>query len=138
MNINLPAYVFDSFALLAYFEGESCMERVKEVLHEGEVGKCIISVSIINIGEVAYITEREYGLQSTQKILGMLKQLPIQTVPATEMAVYDAAHIKAHFPVAYADAFAISTAVDLDATVLTGDPEFTSVEKLINIEWLET
>jgi predicted nucleic acid-binding protein len=36
----------------------------------------------------------------------------------------------------YADAFCIATAQRLNATVLTGDPEFKSVEHLIKIRWL--
>ena len=40
-------------------------------------------------------------------------------------------------PVAYADAFAIAAAQELGGSVLTGDPEFETVEILIKIEWLD-
>ncbi len=40
-----------------------------------------------------------------------------------ETRVLQAATIKAAHAIAYADAFAVATAVALDATLLTGDPE---------------
>ena len=36
----------------------------------------------------------------------------------------------------YADAFAIALAQELNATIVTGDPEFRSVEKIVDILWL--
>lgn len=50
--------------------------------------------------------------------------------------VLDAAHIKAHHPISYADAFAVALAVRESAIVLTGDPEFEAVKTLVEVEWL--
>ncbi|MEW6298677.1 MAG: hypothetical protein AB1671_13150 [Thermodesulfobacteriota bacterium] len=44
--------------------------------------------------------------------------------------------MKARFPVSYADAFVVSTAVRLNAMVVTGDLEFHAVAHLIEILWL--
>ena len=99
-------------------------------------GKCRVVTSIINLGEVAYITEREQGLRKAQAALGLIEQLPIEVQSASDEAVFRAAHIKANYPVAYADAFTISLAQTFEGTVLTGDPEFKSVEKIIQLEWL--
>jgi predicted nucleic acid-binding protein len=51
--------------------------------------------------------------------------------------VLDAAHIKANHALSYADAFAVAAAIRESATILTGDPEFETVESLVKIEWLE-
>ena len=50
------------------------------------------------------------------------------------------AHIKAHYPVSYADAFAVALAQEMDGPVVTGDPEFKRVEDegLISVVWLPT
>ena len=48
----------------------------------------------------------------------------------------DAAHIKAGYPLAYADAFVIAAPVALSGVILTGDPEFEIVEGLVQVEWL--
>jgi ribonuclease VapC len=55
---------------------------------------------------------------------------------ATWERILVAAGLKAHFPVSYADAFAIALAQEFGATLLTGDPEFKAVSHLITIEWL--
>lgn len=136
MGADSPVYGLDSFALLAYLGGESGMERVRAVLHEAEAGNCRVVASIINLGEAAYITERERGLTRAQAILGLILQLPIEILPASEEMVFSAAHIKANYLVAYADAFAIAAAQTLRGTALTGDPEFRAVEELIEVEWL--
>jgi hypothetical protein len=44
--------------------------------------------------------------------------------------------VKAQFPLSYADAFAISTALRSQAMVVTGDPEFRAVAHLVEILWL--
>jgi len=50
--------------------------------------------------------------------------------------VLAAAKMKAQFPISYADAFAISTALRAQAVVVTGDPEFHAVAHLVEILWL--
>ena len=37
---------------------------------------------------------------------------------------------------AYADAFAVATALALSGVIVTGDPEFTAVADLVPVEWL--
>lgn len=136
MSDSLPVYILDSFAVLAYLEEEAGMEQVKAVLREAATGDCQVYVSLINLGEIVYIIEREQSLQKAQETLAALEQLPIQFLPASRQAILGAAHIKAQYPVAYADAFAIDAAISQNGTVLTGDPEFETVEHLVNVSWL--
>jgi predicted nucleic acid-binding protein len=58
-------------------------------------------------------------------------------LPADEQTVFAAAHIKANYTLSYADAFALVAAQTLGSTLITGDPEFSTVEELVNIEWLQ-
>ena len=136
MNAELPVFVLDSFAVLSYLGGESGMVRVQEVFDEALHGHCRVALSIINLGEVLYITEREVGLVQAQAVLAALEQLPIEILPATRESVLAAAHIKANYRVAYADAFAITAAQELGGRVLTSDPEFESVETIVPVELL--
>lgn len=131
-----PVYILDSYAMLAYLAGEPGKERVKAVLNEAAQDQNQLAISIINLGEVLYITERERSLARAQLALAMIDQLPIEIAAASRESVLSAAHIKAHFPVAYADAFAIALAEKMGGTILTGDPEFEAVEELVNIERL--
>lgn len=136
MSDSTTRYMLDSYALLAYFGGEAGGERIREILHEASLGEDRALLSLINLGEVAYITERERGLAKAQEVLAIIEQLPIEILPVDHQTVLAAAHIKAHYPVAYADAFAITAAQEYEGVVLTGDPEFNAVKDIIRIEWI--
>ncbi len=132
------AFALDSFALLAYLEGETGKSRVKELMIEARAGACSLYLSLINLGEVLYITERERSLVLARRALAAIDQLHLQIVPASRASVLAAAHIKARYPISYADAFAVVTAQDYRCVLLTGDPEFRPVaaDGLIAVEWL--
>ncbi len=137
MSGETSLFVLDSYALLAFLEGEAGMERVREVLIDAEGGGSEVYLSWINLGEVLYITERERGLQQARETLAIIHSLPVQLLEVTCQAVLDAAHIKASHRLAYADAFAAAAALEKGAGVLTGDPEFESVAAIVRIEWLD-
>ncbi len=134
MGGKAKAYVLDSFAVLAYLTAEKGMRRVREVLSEALAGSCTAYCSLVNLGEVVYIVERESGFAQAKETLGLIDQLPIEIVPASREAVLAAAHIKAGYSLSYADAFAVAAAQEFDAVVLTGDPEFDSVKETVSVE----
>ncbi len=138
MAANPSAYALDSFALLAYLEGEPGRKRVESLLLAAQAGKSSLCLSLINLGEVLYITERERGLFLAHRALAAIDQLPLLIVAVTRATVLAAAHIKANYPISYADAFAVVTARDHHCVLLTGDPEFHAVadDGLIAVEWL--
>ena len=130
------AFVLDTFALLAYLKDEPAAARIEKVLELAGKDKCRLFASTMNLGELLYITERRGGISKAQDALALIRQLPIEILPADEQAVFSAAHIKATHALSYADAFAVAAAVLEQAVVLTGDPEFESVEELVKVEWL--
>ena len=133
-----PVFVVDSFALLAYFQGESAALKVKEILVEARNGHAVVLHSPINLGEIIYTVERKLGVDTSREILEDILALPVQLAEVTMDRVVSAAHIKANFPVSYADAFAVALAQEMRATVITGDPEFKRVESLVEVLWLTT
>jgi ribonuclease VapC len=133
-----PAFVLDSFALLAYLQDEPVAARIEKLLENAGKEKCRLFLSTINLGELLYITERRGGVAKAQDALALIRQLPIEVMPADEQTVFAAAHLKANHPLSYADCFVVAVAMQEDATILTGDPEFQSVEKLVKVEWLQT
>jgi len=131
-----PIYLLDSFALLAYLNDEPGRARVQEILALGKNHKCRLVISLINLGEVLYITERTRGLPAAQTVQALVESLPLELLEASRDLILDAAHIKAHHAVSYADAMAVASAIRENAIILTGDPEYKTVEELIQIEWL--
>ena len=128
--------VLDSFALVAYLQGETGKAKVESLLRQTEAGSIELYLSIVNLGEVAYILERDVGLEKTRETLGVMDELPITLVAADRKRVLAAAHIKAQYAISYADAFAVALAQELDARLVSGDPELTIVESLISVEWI--
>jgi predicted nucleic acid-binding protein len=136
VNNDLPGVILDSYALLAYFGGETGREIVEDLFDLGINKEVNLYLSLINLGEVLYITERTRGFVAAQSALGFIDQLPLTVLPVTKETVLSAAHIKAHFPLAYGDAFAIASALAYESPILTGDPEFKTVEDRVEIHWL--
>ena len=134
----VATYILDAFAFMAYFEDEPGGERVEQILQDVKSGKARAFISIINLGEVLYNTERRHGLTKAQDTLALIQEMPVEVLPADEQTVFAAAHIEANHPISYADAFVIVSAQQLDGVVMTGDPEFQDVTELAKIEWLKS
>src|SRR4030066_2329799 len=131
-------YVLDSFALLAHFEAEPGSEQVGKLLEVAKEGKCHLYMCVVNMGEVMYIVERERGLPKAQETLARIDELPIEIVNVDRPLTLAAAHLKMDCPIAYADCFAAALSQLKNATLVTGDPEFSKIKPDCNvkIEWL--
>ena len=129
--------VLDTWAVLAFLEGEPvAAQEVRRLLRRARQRRVTVLFSIINYGESLYVIERERGLQEAQQAVGIIDQLPLQVVPADRALVFQAAHLKARHPISYADAFSVALAKRHDGRVMTGDPEFRTVEAEVGIQWL--
>jgi predicted nucleic acid-binding protein len=136
------SYVFDSYAVLAYQFGEESKGKVKEILLAAESGRANLYLNLINLGEVYYIIHRNKNEAIANRAIGMVKRWPLEIIVPDERITLMAARIKARYsgakhPLSYADTFAIATAVDRNAVIVTGDPEMKNVESIVEIFWLE-
>lgn len=133
----MDRYVLDSFALLAYLQAEPGGAMVKTILHEAKAGQAAAFISLINLGEVLYKLERQQGAGSVPGSIALLESLPLIVAEATRARVYAAAHLKANYAISYADTFVAALAQELDAVVLTGDPEFRKLGDTVRVQWLQ-
>ena len=129
-------YLFDSHALLAFFQKEKGAEIVANILRESMEQGLDQLISVINLGEIIYMTKRRFGDQKKVEILGRIHQLGLKVLPAPEALVFRAAELKAEYPISYADCFALACAQEHSATLVTGDPEFKKVVHLVSIQWI--
>jgi ribonuclease VapC len=129
------AFVLDSHALLAYFEGEPSGALVRTLIQQAESRRARLYLSLINWGEVFYIVRREKGEVAAHEVVARLDVLPIVLRSVDRKLVQAAASLKAAHPIAYADAFAAATANLLDAAVVTGDPEFRRLQPDTKVVW---
>jgi len=130
-------FILDAWAVLAHLENEKGAERVWQVLKSAEKSECTLGMSLINLGKVAYITERERGLAQVHEALAVMQSFPITILPVDEKVVFTAAHLKANHRLSYADAFAAATTILWGGKLMTGDPEFKVLgSSEIALEWL--
>lgn len=129
-------YLFDSHALLAFFQKERGAEIVAKILEESVKQGVRQLICVINLGEIIYMTKRRFGDEKKMEILGRIHQLGLEILPAPEPLVYEAAELKAEYPISYADCFALACALEHSASLVTGDPEFKTVAHLVDIKWI--
>ncbi len=129
--------VLDSFALLAFFRGEAGEEKVAALLERAGLRDEPVHMTEVNYAEVKYIVIRKDGKGRWDEIAGELPALPIEFHPATRSLADFATEFKARYKLSLADAFAAALAKELKAELVTGDPEFKALEKLIKITWLK-
>ena len=128
--------IFDSFAILKYYQDEPGADRVEKLLRSAQRGQLKALMSEINLGEVYYLTIRRIGLEPAKENLERLLNLPIEIISPHSELIMRAAEIKAQFAISYADCFAVATAELFSGSLLTGDPEFKKVEHLVTVDWV--
>ena len=130
------SYIFDSFALLKLLQKEQGYKKVLSLLAYVEKKKLVKYLNAINLGEIIYITKRVFGDQKKLETLANVERLRFTILPATNALIFEAAEYKAEYSISYADCFVVASALEHDAIVVTGDPEFKKVEHLLDIEWI--
>ena len=132
----MKRYVFDSYALLAFLEDEPGADQVEKALREVLGGRAEGYLSVINWGEIYYITMREQGEKVAAGVVDLIGTYPLKVIDADQTLTLEAARLKGRHKIAYADCFAAALAKHHKATVITGDPEFKQLEKEVKIVWL--
>ena len=131
-----PPYLFDSHALLAFFQNEEGAEIVAEILQRAVKKGLDRFICVINLGEIIYITKRRFGDSKKLEVLARVHQLGLQVLPVPQNLVFKAAEIKAQYPISYADCFALACAMEHSARIVTGDPDFKKIAHLVSIDWI--
>ncbi|MBA3881297.1 MAG: type II toxin-antitoxin system VapC family toxin [Chthoniobacterales bacterium] len=133
--------VIDSWALMALFNEEPAADAVEKLLHAATAGRHDLLMTVVNWGEIYYTALRRGGDASAKAIAADIAQMPITLVPIESSNldfVRQAAVFKATKKLSYADCFAAALAKLRKAELVTGDKEFSAVERDIKINWLET
>jgi len=132
----------DAFAILSWLQDEAGAELTEAFLSqaaEEENFHCF--VSIINLGEVYYRICRTRGSEEADAFWQESQQgiLPLSAIQSTQARVLQAARLKARYPIALADAFAVQLAREMGIPLVTGDPEIKVLEEdeVLKVTWLD-
>jgi ribonuclease VapC len=129
-------FVFDSYALLKFFQKEKGYEKIGHLLEAVKKSGGIKYINAINLGEIIYSTKREFGDQKKLEVLANIERLRFTILPVPNALIFQAAEYKAQYGISYADCFALASAIEHKAMIVTGDPEFKKVEQLIEVVWV--
>ena len=129
--------VLDAYSLLAYLEGESGADKMIEVIKEARDSGRDLLLSVVNWGEVYYITFREAGRVRAEEVAHLISALPIRLVDVDLDLIRQAAVYKATKKMSYADCIAAALARVHKAELVTGDDDFKQLEDEIKILWID-
>jgi predicted nucleic acid-binding protein len=125
---------------LAWLQDEPGAAAVQRCLDDAERGRADCVTSIINLGEAFYRLVRENRREQAESLwrMALRHRLPVSVKEATQRRVRRAAELKSSHAIAYADAFAVATALEFQATLLTGDPDIKPLagQYELKVEWL--
>src|SRR5206468_5496342 len=115
--------------LLAFLRGEAGEDQVATLLEKASDRDVPLHMTEVNYAEVKYVVIRKDGIERWKEIERDLPTLPIEFHPANRDLADLAADFKARHKMSLADAFAAALAKEKKAELVTGDPEFKSLEK---------
>lgn len=132
----------DGLALMAWLQNEPGAGQVEGYLQEAQEQteqKCF--VSLINLGEVYDQLSRKKGVARADSFWdeALRGVIPLTVVDVTRKRVLESSRFKARYSIAFADAFAIQLALEMQVPLVTGDPEIEAPEKLepsLQVIWL--
>jgi uncharacterized protein len=133
-------FCLDAFAWLAWVQDEPGAAEVQRCLEDAEQGQADCVTSIINLGEAFYGLVRVNRREQAESLwrMALRRRLPVFVKEATQRRVRRAAELKSNHAIAYADAFAVATALEFEATLVTGDPEIRPLvgKYELKVKWL--
>ena len=128
--------VLDSWAILEWISGrQPASDAIARLLAESEAGTTRLFMSAINVGEVYYSLHKQHSEKLSEWWRESVRTIPTTIEVPTSDEIWDAALLKARYPIAYADAFAAALAHKYQCPLVTGDPELRSIADL-DLEWI--
>jgi ribonuclease VapC len=130
------ALVLDSWSVLAYLEDEPAGQQVADIIADAHESGTPLMMTVVNAGEIWYITARETSEDAADRTIMELAQLGIQVFDADWKLAREASRFKVKGKMSFADCFAAALAKENKADLVTGDPEFKQVEGEVKVHWL--
>ncbi|HXL21801.1 MAG TPA: type II toxin-antitoxin system VapC family toxin [Candidatus Dormibacteraeota bacterium] len=126
-------YVLDANALLVHFANRPGANRVGALFEEALRQQATLSMSAVNWGEAFYSLWKQGGEATARRLARETETLPLVILAADRDRATRAAELKATQGLGYADSFAAALALELAATLVTSDPEFTKIGKRLKV-----
>jgi predicted nucleic acid-binding protein len=126
--------VLDASALIGFFEDrEVAARKIERLIAEALRQSSPLLMSAVNWGEVFYTAWRQHGEATAREVEERLLELPIAVIEVDRERASRVGALKQRHNLGYADAFAAELAIERGAWLVTADPEFSKVGKVLPI-----
>jgi predicted nucleic acid-binding protein len=132
----VKTYVLDASAILVLLDNRPNAPRVKRLIEESTRSSAALLASVVNLGEVFYISWQRRGEQSARDTMDDLSLLPIKILPVDSGQALKAAELRALHHVPYVDCLAAALSSIHQATLVTADRDFEKLGRHFPILWL--
>ena len=129
-------YIFDSSALISFFDKEKNAHSVATVLKEVNRNNHTSIISVINLGEIYYHFLRTSDKATADNVVTQITNLNFVVEEADWALTKKAAAIKSLHKMSYADTFAAALCKKLKGILVTSDKEFLSLKEEITIKFV--
>lgn len=131
--------ILDAWALMAWLRAEDPARlKVRGLLDTASRGEVELVMNMVNVGEVYYLVAKERDRPQAEIFLADFQTMPVQIVGAPNDLILEAARWKSRYPISYADAFALATAIRRRGALVTGDPDFKPIRDagIVELDWI--
>jgi ribonuclease VapC len=125
-------YVLDASAAVRYLTNGIGEEKVDALIHRSQKHEVHLLICVVNWGEALYVLAGMAGLGKATADLKTMSAF-VELVAVDEALAESAATVKFHYKLGYADCFAASLAMRMNATLVTSDPDFAKLGKQLRV-----
>lgn len=127
-------YVLDANALIGLFEDrEGTAAKVERLVQEAQRQATPLLMSSVNWGEVFYIVWKLHGEDRAREAEATVSDMPIVFVAVDFDRATRAATLKQKHNLSYADSFAAELAIERNAWLVSADPEFAKLGRMLSL-----
>jgi predicted nucleic acid-binding protein len=128
-------YVLDANAVTRYLgvSKGGGVDKIDDLIDLGLQGRVLLLMSVINLGEAAYVLLKHFGEDRTVTAVRKLVNA-VTMVDVDYEAALEASRYRHTYHVGYADAFAVALALKRKATLVSADPAFEKFGQ--KLKWL--
>ena len=120
-------------AIFALTDNEDGADVVEEFLDRAKKGQTSLHISAMTAMEVYYVSSEESGEKEANRLLLLVRALPVTELPLEDALVLPAARFKARYKISVADAWIAATALVHNLTLVHKDPEFDRLKEGLSL-----
>lgn len=120
-------YLFDTSALISFFDGEDGAEVIKKLFEDVESGLSEGFVSVVSLTELFYIYNDKKESVRAKDVIETIIKSGLKPVPINISTSLLAGKYKSN-AIPLADALIAANAVEIGAKLVTNDPHFSKTE----------